>query len=413
MPDQDILSSDAGTTTHGSVAVGQRHILILNWRDIAHPQAGGAEKVTHEIARRWVEWGHRVTMFCASYPGATAREVIDGVRVLRHGRQHTVHWEAYRYYQQQPRECYDVILDEVNTIPFFAPLYAREPVIMFVHQLAREVWRYEAPFPLSAVGYVAEPLYLQVYRRTPIMTVSESTQADLRRLGLRGPCRIIPEAVDTRALEWLPPLSSKESQLTLAFVGRIVPSKRVDHIVEALALLHHAGTRAHLWVVGSWDRAYRQTLDRRIVSLGLGDYVRFWGYVDRATKERLLARAHILVMTSVREGWGLVVTEANRLGTPGVVYDVSGLRDSTRDNETGLICRRNTPSALAIAAASLWQDKAFYERLRDGAWVVAREFNWDRTAREAWRVVEAHIPPGDSNHRISSHIDRDPVGEVV
>src|SRR5438105_333223 len=126
----------------------QRRILILNWRDISHPRAGGAEKVTHEIARRWVAWGHHVTLFCAAYTGGAPQESIDGVQVVRRGCQHTVHWHGYRRYAAHVRGRYDLIVDEVNTIPFFAPLYAREPVIMYSNQLAREVWRYEAPFPL-------------------------------------------------------------------------------------------------------------------------------------------------------------------------------------------------------------------------------------------------------------------------
>lgn len=387
-------------------------VLILNWRDITHPRAGGAEKVTHEIARRWVAWGHEVTVFCASYPGAAPEEMVDGVRVLRRGRQHTVHWEAYRYYRRHLRGRCDVILDEVNTIPFFAPLYASEPVLMFVHQLAREVWHYEAPFPLSTAGYIAEPLYLQAYRRTPVITVSASTRDDLRRLGLAGRCHIIPESVDTRALEELPPLSTKESGLTLAFVGRVVPSKRVDHIIRALAALRRAGVESRLWVIGSCDDVYRRVLDRRIADLRLGDDVTFWGYADRVTKEWMLARAHLLVMTSVREGWGLVVTEANRLGTPAVVYDVPGLRDSTRDGETGLVCDNTTPAALARAVAALWRDTDLYERLRHGAWAVAREYNWDRTAREAWLAVEENLSPAltGAEHVVPGYVGRLPSG---
>ncbi len=383
-----------GRSAHGQSGRRQnarvRRILILNWRDIAHPQAGGAEKVTHEIARRWVQWGHSVTQFSASFPHARPQDVIDGVRVVRRGHQQTVHWKAYRYYRDRPRGCYDVVVDEVNTVPFFAPLYAREPVIMFSHQLAHEIWRYEAPFPLSAVGYLAEPLYLQAYRRTPIMTVSQSTKDGLRRLGLPGPYRIIPEAVDTKAPPSLPALETKEPQLTLAFVGRVVPSKRVDHIITALQLVHRAGIYdARLWIMGTCDEPYRREIDRHIADAGLGAYVTMFGRVDEATKERLLARAHLLVMTSVREGWGLAVTEANTLGTPAVVYNVPGLRDSTRHGETGLVCTHNTPAALAQAILALQHNAALYGRLRERAWTAARRLTWDETATAAWNAVEA------------------------
>ncbi len=382
-----------GRLLDGVSATKPRHIVILNWRDINNPQGGGAEKVTHEIARRWVEWGQRVTLFCASYPGALLEETIDGVRVIRRGHQHTVHWEAYRYYSTHLRGRCDIIIDEVNTVPFFAPLYAREPVLMFSHQLAREIWRYEALFPLNMVGYVMEPIYLQAYRRTPIMTVSASTENSLRRIGLPGPYHLIPEAVDTHAPDILPAMSTKDPILTLAFVGRVVPSKRVDHIIRALALIHRVGQpgaeKARLWIIGSCDNGYRRTLDHLIAACGLAEYVTFWGRVDEVTKEQLLGRAYIFVMTSVREGWGLVVTEANMLGTPAVVYDVPGLRDSTRDGETGLVCHRNTPVALARAILSLHADPVLYTQLRERAWTVAKGLNWDCTARAAWDAVEA------------------------
>jgi glycosyltransferase involved in cell wall biosynthesis len=362
----------------------------LNWRDITHPRAGGAEKVTHEIARRWIAWGHKVTLFCASYAGAQSEDTIDGVSVIRRGRQQTVHWEAYRHYRCLFRGRCDVIIDEVNTIPFFTPLYVSEPVIMYSNQLAREVWRYEAPFPLSTLGYMAESLYLRAYCRTPIMTISRSTENDLRALGLPGPYHIIPMSINTKAPMVLPPLETKETHLTLVFVGRVVPSKRVDHMVQALALIHQAGLRqAHLWIIGAWNDEYRCKLNNQIVNLGLGGHVTFWGRVDDVTKERLLGAAHIFVMTSVREGWGLVVTEANALGTPAIVYNVPGLRDSTRHGETGLVCRSNNPLALAHTIMSLRQDSELYMRLRHCAWATAKRLSWDQTARAAWDVVEA------------------------
>ncbi len=372
-----------------------RHVVILNWRDIKNPQGGGAEKLTHEIACRWIERGHRVTLFCASYPGAASKETIDGVQVIRRGRQQTVHWEAYRYYKTHFQGQCDIIVDEINTIPFFAPLYAHEPVVMFNNQLAREVWRYEAPFPLSLMGYLLEPLYLQAYRRTPVMTISASSEESLRQLGIPGPYQVIPMAVDTKALDVLPPMDSKESVFTLAFVGRVVPSKRVDHIIRALALLHHSGKlglqHAQLWIIGSWDKEYRRSLDRLIVERGLMAYVTFWGRTDESMKAQFLARAHVFVMTSVREGWGLVVTEANMLGTPAVVYDVPGLRDSTRDGETGLVCHPNTPVALMRNIASLQENSALYMLLREQAWRFAKGLNWDRTAQVAWQALEAAL----------------------
>jgi glycosyltransferase involved in cell wall biosynthesis len=189
-------------------------------------------------------------------------------------------------------------------------------------------------------------------------------------------------SVDATPPKALPPLATKERHWTLVFVGRVVPSKRVDHIVRALGLVHRSGlVQARLWIVGSWDQKYRRALDHLIADLGLEGHVTFFGHVDAALKEQLMVRAHVVVMTSVREGWGLAVTEANALGTPAAVYDVPGLRDSTRDGQTGLVCRPNTPSALAQAILSLHAQPLLYARLREQAWVSVQELSWDRTAR--------------------------------
>jgi glycosyltransferase involved in cell wall biosynthesis len=124
-------------------------------------------------------------------------------------------------------------------------------------------------------------------------------------------------------------------------------------------------------------------------SHGLTNHVTFWGHIDDATKELPLARAHDLVMTSLRERWGLAATEANAVGTPAVVYDAPGLHDSTLDRQTGLVCKQNTPWALARAILSLYQNRAPYARLRHQTWTAAKQLSWDETAHAARCAVVA------------------------
>src|SRR5206468_8182458 len=138
------------------------------WRCLRNPRAGGAEKFTYEVARRLVSRGHSVEWFSASFPGAEAEEEIGGVRMVRAGSQWTVHWRAFRRYRGRLSGHFDAVLDQVNTMPFFTPLWAKIPSFMLIHQLAREVWWYESPFPISALGYMAEPWYLRIYRRSRV-----------------------------------------------------------------------------------------------------------------------------------------------------------------------------------------------------------------------------------------------------
>jgi glycosyltransferase involved in cell wall biosynthesis len=113
------------------------------------------------------------------------------------------------------------------------------------------------------------------------------------------------------------------------------------------------------------------------------------GFVPRDELYRRLARAHCLLVPSVREGWGLVVIEANSVGTPAVGYDVPGLRDSIRHGRTGLLATPGDSEALAQQAAGLVRDDATYAEMRSEAIRWAESFSWDSTASELMARLRA------------------------
>lgn len=343
-------------------------ILIFNWKDLSHPDAGGAEVFTHEVARRLVRQGHDVTQFCSRFSGSPGTDERDGVRILRSGGRVGVYHAAKRYWRGQGcREGFDVVVDEVNTRPFLAGRFVRGPrVVLLIHQLAREVWMEETPFPLNLLGrYALEPLWLRRCRELRAITVSNSTAQDLKRLRFRE-ITIVPEGLPPAPDRDPPP---KEPSPTLIFVGRLVRTKRPGHALQAFARVRAQIPDARLWIVGS---GYLEPELRRAA----GEGVTFFGRVDESTKHDLMARAHGLLMPAVREGWGLVVIEANQAGTPAVGYDVPGVRDAIRQGESGLLVAPS-PQALAEGAIALLQSDG---SLTQGARAWSRSFTWDRTA---------------------------------
>ncbi len=118
------------------------NILILSWRGIGHPNAGGAEIVTHEHAKGWVKAGHQVILFTSYFPDAKREEVIDGIEIKRYGRQMLgVQWEAFKWYLFGVHCKFDLVIDQFHGIPFFTPFYVRSKKIAFIHEVAKEVWR--------------------------------------------------------------------------------------------------------------------------------------------------------------------------------------------------------------------------------------------------------------------------------
>jgi glycosyltransferase involved in cell wall biosynthesis len=352
-------------------------VLILSWRDPRNPRAGGAELYTHEVARRMVARGDTIEWFVASFEGAASEENLDGVRIVRSGRQWSVHAQAYRQYHGARQMDFDAVIDEVNTIPFFTPLWARIPSLILIYQLAREVWWRESAFPINAVGYAVEPGYLRLYRKTPALTISASTESDLRALGFKAPITVLPIGLEPLVAPAVP----KERLPTFIYVGRMAPSKRVHDIVEAFWTFGHG----RLWLVGDGDEGYLRVLRRRVSSLGLDGSVEFLGRLTTDEKHERMARAHGLLMASVREGWGLSIAEANACGTPAIAYDVPGLRDAVRSGETGLVVAP-TPNAMAAAMTQLTSQQELYERLAAAGRAWSATFSFDR-ATDAMRAA--------------------------
>jgi glycosyltransferase involved in cell wall biosynthesis len=327
--------------------------------------------------------------------------VIGGVRIVRGGKQWTVHLDAFRRYRGRLKGRFDLVIDEVNTIPFFTPLWAGVPTCMMIWQLAREVWWYESRFPLSAIGFVLEPIYLRAYRNTSVFTFSESTVADLRKLGLRGQITLIPIGIEPAHI----PESPKSREPSFIYVGRLAPSKRVHEIVEAFALFRLKQGCGRLLLVGNGSEPYVRRLVRLAVNLGVSDSVEYCGWLRGPAKHHRMAEAHALLMASVREGWGLVVTECNSCGTPAVVYDVPGLRDSVRHLQTGLVVRPS-PGSMAEGMRQLTGDPDLYQRLRDEAHRWSLTFTYEagsRIIRERIAVLASATAKRDAHYESEEH----------
>ena len=346
----------------------------MSWRDIRNPASGGAEIFTHEVAKRWAEWGHDVTLLASGYKNSVGEERIDRVDIVRVGNSLTVYTRARRTYRKRFLGNTDVIIDEINTRPFLTPRYAgtETPVFALIFQLAREFWFYETPFPISVVGrYLLEDYWLRAYCHVPTFTISKSTQDDLLALDFSD-VTIVPVGVSYPVLSELP---EKAREPTVAYVGRLKKAKLPDHALKAFEIIREQVPNARLSVIGE---GYLRRRIERDAPRG----VSFFGWVSEELKIELLRRAHVLLYPAVREGWGLTIMEANALGTPAVGYDVPGIRDSIRHGETGFRVPFGDVSRLAEHAVSLLTDEPRRRLIAENALRWAARFNWEDTARK-------------------------------
>ena len=333
-------------------------ILIFNWKDLAHPAAGGAEVFTEEVARSLVQRGHTVSLFCAAVAGRPERETVDDVGIVRRGGRLSVYRAARRFWSEQPKGSYDVVVDEINTRPFLTPRWIRDtPVVALIHQLAREIWFYELALPVAALGrYVLEPWWLRAYRDVPALTVSPSSAESLSRYHGWRDVTVVPEGSSQHPVPDLP----KEHEPTVVFLGRLVAMKRPQDAIKAFELLRKRFPSAQLWVIG--DGPLLEKLRARAPA-----GVTFLGRLERKELVERLARAHVLVATSVREGWGLNVSEAAACGTPSIAYAVPGLVDSVQASGGAQV--DPNPRALGRALVDLFLERLQLEpRISTVAW---------------------------------------------
>ncbi len=335
--------------------------------------------INEEIAKRLARDGHEVILLASAFPSGEAEELRDGYKVIRLGNRYTVYWHAYRYYKKNLEGWADLVIDEMNTIPFFCKFYVRERNILLAYQLCREIWFYQMRFPLSLIGYALEPIYLWLLRDRKVITESESTKRDMARYGFSTErISVIPVGITAQPVESLAEVD-KFAQPTVLSLGSIRAMKRTLDQVKAFEIAKKKIPTLQFKIAGNANDGYGKKVLRRIADSDYAQDIEYLGCVNEAKKAELMRKSHLILVTSVKEGWGLIVTEANSQGTPAVVYDVDGLRDSVKNLETGLISSENSPHGLAMAIKESLGDMPEYDKLRENAWLWSKEFQLEKT----------------------------------
>jgi len=357
-------------------------IVLLDFRDIRHPEAGGAEEYMHEIFRRLVAWGHRVTFITAAgYRGAVREETIDGIRFLRVANQPTINFLAPRAaLKLARREPVDVFVEDICKIPFLMPALTRTPVLPVVlHLFGDTIFKELNPLVATYV-WAFEHLIPPLYRNIPFVALSDSTARDLERRGVRATrMDVIPPGLN---LERYPfrHAAERPGPPLLLYLGRLKRYKEIDIPLRAFAKIRRDIPDAQLALVGKGDDAAR--LEALARSLGVGEAVSFPGFVSEAEKVEWLRRAWLLLYPSPKEGWGISTMEASACGLPVLASDSPGLRDAVRDGTSGYLVPHHDVEAWAARMRELLTDPAHRARLSEQGRAWAERFDWDNEARK-------------------------------
>jgi glycosyltransferase involved in cell wall biosynthesis len=363
-----------GNGAGGSGAGGSgrgRRVVIVAWRDVASPQAGGSELLVDQLAAGLTARGDQVTLLCGG-PAAA-----HGYAVVRSGGAYTQFAGAPLAYARRLRGC-DVVVEVCNGMPFLTPLWARKPTVCMVNHVHTDLWPLRFRPPVSTAGRLLEQRVMPwAHRRNLVLTVSASTAAELQALGVdRERIRMLSNGVAP-----VGPAAPRSPEPMFLALGRLAEYKRIDVLLRL------------------WDRV-RPVTGGRLVIAGdgpergglealAGPGVTFTGRVSEAEKHRLLSAAWLLVHPALIEGWGIVVTEAALRGTPAVGFDVPGLRDSVGHGQTGLLAR--TEAEFASAWAVLALDRGRRAAMGEAARRRAAQLRWSAAVQYFSAVIDEAI----------------------
>lgn len=369
------------------------HLLAINFRDMAHPEAGGAELHLEQILLEAVARGWRVTWLASGFPGGAPESEHRGIRVLRRGAWWDFNWVVpgvlRREFAAPPP---DLVVEDINKVPCFTPWWTRSPVAAIVPHLFGHAAFAEAAAPVALYVVALEALIPSVYRPSRFVVISESTRDDLVRRGIAaGRITVVHCGLDHDAYR-TDPAVTKHERPTILFVGRLRRYKGVDWVMRALPGVLQRVPHARLQVIG--DGPFEGALRDAAARLGVAEAVEFLGFLPRAEKVRRMQEAWVVVQPSPKEGWGLTVVEAGACGTAVVAADSPGLRDSVRRDETGLLVPFGDDAALTAALRRVIEDAALRERLAANGRAWSARFDWARCGRESLDALLADAPVG-------------------
>ena len=365
-------------------------ILALNWQDLRNPQSGGAEVHLEEILRRLVVFGHQVDLLCCNFPDGADTDAVEGVRIYRRGKRWNFNMVAPFAIKELLRlNRYDVLIEDINKIPFYSPIYQKLPTLVVIPHLFSDSIFKEINFAVGSYIYLAEKAVPWVYRDKQFMVISKSTAEEVEKKGIDGDnIEVVECGIDKDVYRFDPSISKFEIP-TLIYVGRLKKYKNIETPILAMKEIRKEINNARLIIIGSGD--FQPNLQRLVSATGLDSAVEFKGFIPTAEKVTYLRKAHISVYPSLKEGWGLTNIEANACGTTVIASRVPGLKDSVDEGSSGLLFDYGNIGEFTKLAVKLLSNGEFRRSLEMGGLRWAANFSWDKTAQATENLLKKII----------------------
>ena len=383
-------------------------ICMLSW-EFPPRIVGGIARHCCSLTRALAQRGHEVNLVTLEFPGASAYEEMDGVKIHRVpielGHPHFLTWVLlFNHFieKRAAKLCREEKPDIIHAHDWLVSPSAislkhslNVPLILTMHstETGRALGLHSPDsFAIDGLEWWA------TYEAHRIIVTSGAMKKEVRdHFGLPMEKLVtIPNATDLKRFEVSVDRQSVRRKYLLPhekmvlFVGRLTPQKGVKYLIQAvpLVLRHHSG--AKFVVVGEgWLRDSLENLARSIGYLGK---ILFTGFLPEHALTEIMVSADVLVVPSIYEPFGIVALEGMAAGTPVVVTQTDGLAEIVKHGQTGLLVYPRNPESIAWGVEQILSNPSYAQRLVNNArGEVRKTYNWDVIAEKTIRVYEEAV----------------------
>ncbi|WP_087036072.1 glycosyltransferase family 4 protein [Thermococcus litoralis] len=349
--------------------------------DVIYPWVkGGVEKRIYELAKRLAR-RHEVHVY--GYKHWDGEDILEREGIVYHG---TI--KPKQIYSSGRRAITPPLLHSIKLLPLLSkerfdvvdcqaapyfPCYASKAsdssLVITWHEFWGDYWLdYLGKFGL--LGKLLEKGLFNLADHH--VAASLKTKKDLYNAGIRKDVHIIPNGVDFKKIQEIEP---SNDQSDVIFVGRIIKEKNVSLILKALATIKQELPDIRAVIIG--DGPERKSLENLSSKLGIQKNVEFLGFLKKHDDViAYMKSSKVFAFPSLREGFGIVVIEANASGLPVVTvdYEMNASKELVIEGKNGFIAKvdeRDFAEKILIAL----ENKRKMKRVSTN---IAREYDWDQ-----------------------------------
>ena len=353
-------------------------ILHFIYDDHNNPWMGGGGCVrTYEIYSRFSK-EHEIEVVTSYYPGAKKKERKGNILYRRVGLRTNYLISRISYslcsFFIIARNNFDIVVEDFSChSPCFAPLFTRKADCASIQNLHAKHTKKR----FFIIGYLAvlfEYLGLLLYHN--FVSVSLAIDSELKARTRNKRIELIGYGVEDNLYD-----KNFNEKNYILYIGRLdIYQKGLDVLLKAFKEVLKENSEVKLIIAGRGND--EKKVKNLVKEFKLENNARFAGRVEGDKKAELMGSALFVCMPSRFESWGIVAVEAGACGKAVIGTDVSGLNESIKDKETGLLVNNEDVRGLADCMVKLIKDKNLREEMGKRGRIWAQNFRWSKIAQK-------------------------------